>query len=101
MKTPLKLVIPAVLMMASACAMASDKLTPHQCNSYPFKTTNGQVTHRDVMRELNELESVGYRPGVDNYSPDLSDARARLMAKYNEDCMPPTHATTAAPGTSS
>jgi hypothetical protein len=53
------------------------------------------------MRELNELESVGYRPGVDNYSPDLSDARARLMAKYNEDCMPPKHATTAAPGTSS
>lgn len=100
MNSLFKLVMPVVLMMASACAMASDKLTPHQCNSYPFKTTNGQVSHRDVMRELNELESVGYRPGVDNYSPDLSDARARLMAKYEQDCRP-THTATAAPGTSS
>jgi hypothetical protein len=35
MKTPLKYVLPLGLMMASACAMASDRLTPHQCNSYP------------------------------------------------------------------
>lgn len=100
MKTPLKLVLPLGLMMASACAMASGRLTPHECNSYPFAATSGQVTHRDLMRELTELESVGYRPAIDNYSLDITDARARLMAKYNEDCKP-SQATTAAPATSS
>jgi hypothetical protein len=92
MKTALKYVLPVGLMLASACAMASDRLTPHQCNSYPFKPTNGEVTHRDLMRELTELEAVGYRPGVDNYSLDITDARARLMAKYATDCKPDQHA---------
>jgi hypothetical protein len=86
MKTSLKVALPFALMMASACAMASDRLTPHQCNSYPFKTMHTQVTHRDLMRELTELEAVGYRPGVDNYALDITDARARLMAKYSTDC---------------
>ncbi|RFU48271.1 DUF4148 domain-containing protein [Paraburkholderia sp. DHOC27] len=99
MNIPCKLALPIALMMASACAMASDHLTPHQCNAYPFKT-QGPVTHRDVMRELTELEAVGYRPGVDNYGPDINDARARLAAKYNEDCKPAQHAT-AAPSSSS
>jgi hypothetical protein len=100
MKTPLKYVLPLGLMMASACAMASDRLTPHQCNSYPFKPTNGEVTHRDLMRELTELEAVGYRPGVDNYSLDITDARARLMAKYATDCKPDQNATAVTPSSS-
>lgn len=97
MKTALKYVLPVGLMLASACAMASDRLTPHQCNSYPFKPTNGEVTHRDLMRELTELEAVGYRPGVDNYSLDITDARARLMAKYATDCKPDQHAASVPP----
>jgi hypothetical protein len=100
MKIALKYVLPVGLMMASACAMASDRLTPHQCNSYPFKPTNGAVTHRDLMRELTELEAVGYRPGVDNYSLDITDARARLMAKYATDCKPDQHAASVPPSNS-
>ena len=97
MKTPLKYVLPLGLMMASACAMASDRLTPHQCNSYPFKPASGEVTHRDLMRELNELEAVGYRPAIDNYALDITDARARLMAKYATDCKPDQHAASVPP----
>ena len=100
MKTPLKYVLPLGLMMASACAMASDRLTRNQCNSYPFKPTNGEVTHRDLMRELTELEAVGYRQGVDNYSLDITDARARLMAKYATDCKPDQHAASVPPSNS-
>lgn len=96
MKTSLKLALPLGLMIASACAMASDRLTPHQCHSYPFKTTHSEVTHRDLMRELTELESVGYRPGVDNYALDITDARSRLQAKYKTDCAP-NQTTSAAP----
>jgi hypothetical protein len=83
MKTALKYVLPVGLMLASACAMASDRLTPHQCNSYPFKPTNGEVT-----------------PGVDNYSLDITDARARLMAKYATDCKPDQHAASIPPSNS-
>jgi hypothetical protein len=97
MKTPLKYALPIGLLMASACAMASGRLTPHQCNAYPFKPAHGEVTHRDLMRELNELESVGYRPSTDNYSLDLTDARARLMAKYATDCQPDHNAAGAPP----
>ena len=97
MKTPLKYALPIGLLMASACAMASGRLTPHQCNAYPFKPAHGEVTHRDLMRELNELESVGYRPSTDNYSLDLTDARARLMAKYDSDCQPDHNAAGAPP----
>ncbi|MEW6346840.1 MAG: hypothetical protein RXR20_18855 [Paraburkholderia sp.] len=100
MKTPLKYGLPLGLMMASACAMASGPLTPHQCNSYPFQPTHGEVTHRDLMRELNELESVGYRPAIDNYSLDITDARARLMAKYETDCKPDQHAADVPPSNS-
>ena len=100
MKTPLKYALPIGLLMASACAMASGRLTPHQCNAYPFKPAHGEVTHRDLMRELNELESVGYRPSTDNYSLDLTDARARLMAKYATDCKPDQNATAVPPSSS-
>jgi hypothetical protein len=100
MNTRLKYVLPLGLMIASACAMASGQLTPQQCNSYPFKPANGEVTHRDLIRELNELEAVGYRPGIDNYSLDISDARARLMAKYATDCKPDQNAASVPPSNS-
>jgi hypothetical protein len=77
MKTPLKYALPLGLMMASACAMASGQLTPHECNSYPFKHTQG-----------------------DNYSLDITDARARLMAKYATDCKPDQNATAVPPSSS-
>ncbi|SDH11929.1 DUF4148 domain-containing protein [Paraburkholderia phenazinium] len=100
MKTPLKYALPLGLLMASAGALASGPLTPHQCSSYPFRPTHGEVTHRDLMRELNELESVGYRPALDSYSPDITDARARLMAKYATDCKPDQHAAGVPPSNS-
>jgi hypothetical protein len=95
---PLKLLLPVALMMASGLAMASH-LTPEECNSYPFKPAHGAVTQDDLNRELAELESVGYRPAIDNYALDISDARARLNAEYKRDCAPP-HATTGNPSTS-
>jgi hypothetical protein len=100
MKTPLKYALPLGLMMASTCSMASGQLTPDECNSYPFKPAHGDVTHRDLMRELNELESVDYRPAIDNYSLDLTDARARLITKYDTDCKPDLHATDVPPANS-
>jgi hypothetical protein len=46
-----------------------------------------------MMSELTELESVGYRPSLDNYSLDITQARERLMEKYNTDCKPDQTAT--------
>ncbi|QBR01848.1 hypothetical protein [Paraburkholderia pallida] len=80
--------IPLVLMTASSLACAAGHLTPQQCNSYPFKSAHGALSSDDVARELNELASVGYRPGIDNYSPDIADARAKLNAEYAKDCAP-------------
>jgi Domain of unknown function (DUF4148) len=88
MKSRFTTMLAASLMMASTCALASSRLTPKDCNSYPFKATKAALTPADVSRELTELESVGYRPGVDNYSPDIAQARDRLHAKYVRDCMP-------------
>lgn len=88
MNAAIKRVLPLGLLAASSLAFASGHLTPHQCSSYPFTPTHGALTTHDVARELAELESVGYRPGIDNYSPDIGDARARLMAEYAKDCLP-------------
>lgn len=98
MKIPLRQAIWLALMMASASAIA-DPLTPHQCNVYPFVHAHGPVTHRDLMRELTELEDVGYRPGTDNYSLDITQAREKLNAKYAQDCAP-KHTTASLPSTS-
>jgi hypothetical protein len=88
MTTRLKLALPIALMVASAGAFAGTRLTPQQCNAYPFQPTHGALTQDDLNRELAELESVGYRPALDNYSLDISDARARLNAEYVRDCLP-------------
>ena len=84
----LKRVVPLALMALNSLACAAGHLTPQQCNSYPFKPAHGALSSDDVARELNELASVGYRPGIDNYSPDIADARAKLNAEYAKDCAP-------------
>jgi len=99
MKSEFTTMLAASLMMASACAVASSRLTPNDCNSYPFSASKAAVTPVDMSRELTELESVGYRPGVDNYAPDIAQARDRLHAKYVRDCTP-KHAKANGPSTS-
>jgi hypothetical protein len=86
MTHPFRLVIPNALMTASVCAVAADRLTPEECNSYSFTPTHGQVTQADLSRELAELESVGYWPGTGNYSPGIPALRQRLNEKYALDC---------------
>lgn len=73
---------------AYAPATLAAPLTPHECQSYPFVKSNAAVTHRQLMRELRELEAVGYEPGrIDVYYPaDIEKAEARLHAKYQRDC---------------
>jgi hypothetical protein len=63
------------------------KLTPQECNSYPFKPVTGHVTNAQLTRELSELESVGYQPGpAEDVYPDLQQAEHLLHAKYVADC---------------
>jgi hypothetical protein len=81
-----RVVLPIALMIASVCAIAAGRLTPEQCNSYPFVPTHGLVTRADLSRELAELESVGYWPGTGNYSPGIPALRQRLNEKYARDC---------------
>lgn len=78
-----------LLMLVSASAFASSRLTPQQCNDYPFKPLNGPATHAQLMNELAELESVGYDPSAgddDNYPNDIQQAEQRLQVKYHADC---------------
>ncbi|APR40411.1 DUF4148 domain-containing protein [Paraburkholderia sp. SOS3] len=77
------------VLLASGAASAS-KLTPGECNDYPFKPLSGAVTHAQLMQELSELESVGYDPsagGDDYYPSDIEAAQARLAVKYRADCL--------------
>jgi Domain of unknown function (DUF4148) len=98
MKAAVVRLMPLALMAASSFAFASGHLTPQECNSYPFTPTHGELSRADVARELAELESVGYRPAIDDYSPDISDARNRLNAEYTRDCLP-AQSTTSNPST--
>jgi hypothetical protein len=88
MNAILKRTLPLVLMAASSLAFAAGHLTPQECNSYPFKPAHGALSKDDVAREMKELASVGYHPALDNYSPDIADARAKLNAEYARDCVP-------------
>ncbi|MET3624261.1 DUF4148 domain-containing protein [Burkholderia ambifaria] len=87
-----------VACMLSACvsttAFAAPHLTPQECNAYPFVHTRHEVTHADLVRELTELEQVGYDPSHNSpyYPDDLDGAQQRLAAEYRADC---THALTA------
>ncbi|MFM0058758.1 DUF4148 domain-containing protein [Paraburkholderia phytofirmans] len=90
MKLATKTLLSALLLIGSASAMAAPHLTPQQCNDYPFKPLKAEVTHKQLMRELGELEAVGYQPGGDddNYPSDLNHAEKALQAEYRADCLP-------------
>ncbi len=88
----------AGLMAAGVATQAAwaAPLTTAQCNDYPFVKMKGPVTHKEIVNELSELESVGYQPsaGDDNdYPDDLETAQQKLSAKYQRDCV--KHAGTA------
>ncbi|CAG9213682.1 conserved exported hypothetical protein [Paraburkholderia caribensis] len=77
------------LLAVTASAFAAGKLTPQQCNDYPFTPLKGPVTHAQLMNELSELESVGYDPsggGDADYPAPLEEAEHRLHLKYEADC---------------
>ncbi|HEV3423985.1 MAG TPA: DUF4148 domain-containing protein [Paraburkholderia sp.] len=90
MKLATRTVLMALLLAGSASAIAAPHLTPQQCNDYPFKPLKGEVTHKQLMRELGELEAQGYDPGADDnlYPADLEAAEAKLQTEYRADCMP-------------
>ena len=78
------------VLLASGVASAAGKLTPAECNDYPFKPLSAPVTHAQLVQELSELESVGYDPSAsdDGYYPsDIQLAQARLRLKYRADCL--------------
>ncbi|KUY50844.1 DUF4148 domain-containing protein [Burkholderia sp. BCC1630] len=86
--------------LASACtgAFAASALTPQQCRAYPFVRPKGPLTHKMLMDELSELESVGYEPSAGdegNYPDDIDTAQAKLMQKYRHDCLGASQTTTA------
>ena len=83
-----KAIAAAVLLTVSAAGWASPGLTPQQCNDYPFTRLKTEVTHKQLMNELSELEAVGYDPSAnDNYYPsDLMAAQKKLNAEYRRDC---------------
>lgn len=89
-KTAKTTVALCVLFASGAASASSSKLTPNECNDYPFKPLSGPVTHAQLMQELRELESVGYDPSAsgDNYYPsDIQSAETRLSVKYRADCL--------------
>jgi Spy/CpxP family protein refolding chaperone len=90
MKLTTRTVLMALMLAGSASAMAAPHLTPKECNSYPFKPLKGEVTHKQLMRELSELEAQGYNPGVDDatYPSNLENAQQKLQAQYRMDCLP-------------
>jgi Domain of unknown function (DUF4148) len=78
------------VLLLSGVASAASKLTPAECNDYPFKPLNKPVTHAQLMQELRELESVGYDPSARNessYSLNVQVAEARLRLRYRADCL--------------
>lgn len=90
MKLTTRTVLAALMLVGSASAMAAPHLTPRECNGYPFTPVKGEITHKQLMRELGELEAQGYNPGVDDatYPANLETAQAKLMAQYRTDCLP-------------
>ncbi|MBB3005168.1 MAG: DUF4148 domain-containing protein [Paraburkholderia tropica] len=83
-----------VALLATFCslsAFAAPRLTPQQCADYPFKpVAAGKVTHKQLMRELGELEARGYDPGSDDgvYPSDLQAAEKQLHVDYRSECRP-------------
>ncbi|MFP6559025.1 DUF4148 domain-containing protein [Paraburkholderia sp. B3] len=80
-----------LLSIFSLPSLAGARLTPEQCNDYPFVKTDHPVTHRELQNELGELESVGYVPAIGddyNYPDDIQTAEQRLRVLYRRDCLP-------------
>jgi hypothetical protein len=91
MNTAQRAAVFALLSCLAAPAFAAAKLTPQQCQDYPFVRTTHPVTHQQLQNELSELEAVGYNPDQeddDTYPQELQDAEQRLQAKYRADCLP-------------
>ncbi|ABK11361.1 DUF4148 domain-containing protein [Burkholderia orbicola] len=89
MNHPVRYLVCAAMLALSVSAHAGTKLTSAQCHDYPFVHANGPVSHRQLVNELNELESVGYNPSSgdeSSYPDDIDSAQARLMQKYQHDC---------------
>ena len=74
----------------SASAIAAPHLTPQECHSYPFVKQAHEVSHADLMREMKELEAVGYAPHAEDadYPADIEAAQQRLAGVYRSDCTP-------------
>jgi hypothetical protein len=101
MKSVSKTALLAALLIGSTSAMAAHTLTPQECNDYPFRPPKGEVTHAQLVHELEELEAVGYNPNTndDEYPADLERAQQRLQAEYRADCAPAAPTTdTQSPG---
>ena len=98
MKLATRTLVTTLLLIGSASTMAAPGLTQQQCNDYPFKQLKTEVTHKQLMNELSELEAVGYSPSDDDdeYPSDLDEAEQKLQAEYRADCMPVAHASTTA-----
>lgn len=69
-------------------AMAAPQLTQSECHDYPFVPLKHEVTHKQLMEELSELEAVGYQPAADenDYPQDLNVAEAKLRKEYRQEC---------------
>jgi hypothetical protein len=80
----------AILFAVSTAALAAPHLTPQECNSFPFARSTGEVTHQQLVQELDELESVGYLVNEDNayYPNDILRAKRKLWTEYRQDCKP-------------
>jgi hypothetical protein len=81
-----------LLSVFSLPVLAGARLTPEQCNDYPFVKTDQPVTRHQLQNELRELESVGYFPAIGddyNYPDDIQTAEHHLHALYLRDCLPP------------
>ena len=90
MKLATKTLLASLLLIGSASAMAAPGLSQQQCNDYPFTPLKSEVTHKQLMNELGELEAVGYSPSNDDddYPSDLEAAQQKLQAEYRADCLP-------------
>ena len=90
MKSWLKFAWVPFVGVVSVSALAAPHLTPQECHSYPFVKQTHEVTHADLIRELKELEAVGYEPRAedDSYPADIEAAQQRLAAVYQSDCRP-------------
>ncbi|RKP48167.1 hypothetical protein [Trinickia fusca] len=74
--------------LASAGVFATPKLTPQQCNDYPFVKPRGSPTHDQVVNEQVELQAFGYDSDEDPYPSNFEAARRRLWQAYAVDCKP-------------